>query len=75
MRDFGSDGQVVRYEPFKATTLPELTEPPGYFRREVRQSFQMNWRATRGIHSRVLARRGLTPRAFPCSGTRNLRFL
>jgi LPS export ABC transporter permease LptF/LPS export ABC transporter permease LptG len=44
VRDFGSDGQVVRYEPFKATTLPELTEPPGYFRREVRQSFQMNWR-------------------------------
>jgi LPS export ABC transporter permease LptF/LPS export ABC transporter permease LptG len=44
VRDFGSDGRVVRYEPFKATTLPELTEPPGYFRREVRQSFQMNWR-------------------------------
>ena len=35
---------MVRYEPFKATTLPELTESPGYFRREVRQSFQMNWR-------------------------------
>jgi LPS export ABC transporter permease LptG len=44
VRDFGSDGRVVRYEPFKATTLPELTEAPGYFRREVRQSFQMNWR-------------------------------
>jgi LPS export ABC transporter permease LptF/LPS export ABC transporter permease LptG len=44
VRDFGTDGRVVRYEPFKATTLPELTEPPGYFRREVRQSFQMNWR-------------------------------
>ncbi len=44
VRDFGSDGQVVRYEPFKATTMPELTEPPSYFRREVRQSFQMNWR-------------------------------
>jgi LPS export ABC transporter permease LptG/LPS export ABC transporter permease LptF len=44
VRDFGSDGQVERYEPFKATTMPELTEPPGYFRREVRQSFQMNWR-------------------------------
>jgi LPS export ABC transporter permease LptF/LPS export ABC transporter permease LptG len=44
VRDFGSDGQVVRYEPFKATTIAELTEPPGYFRREVRQSFQMNWR-------------------------------
>jgi LPS export ABC transporter permease LptG/LPS export ABC transporter permease LptF len=44
VRDFGSDGQVVRYEPFKATTIAELTEPPSYFRREVRQSFQMNWR-------------------------------
>jgi LPS export ABC transporter permease LptF/LPS export ABC transporter permease LptG len=44
VRDFGADGQVARYEPFKATTIPELTEPPGYFRREVRQSFQMNWR-------------------------------
>jgi LPS export ABC transporter permease LptF/LPS export ABC transporter permease LptG len=44
VRDFGRNGQVVRYEPFKATTIAELTEPPGYFRREVRQSFQMNWR-------------------------------
>ncbi len=44
VRDFGSDGRVEHYEPFKATTLAELTEPPGYFRREVRQSFQMNWR-------------------------------
>ena len=44
VRDFGRDGRVVRYEPFKATTIAELTEPPGYFRREVRQSFQMNWR-------------------------------
>jgi LPS export ABC transporter permease LptG/LPS export ABC transporter permease LptF len=44
VRDFGSNGQVVLYEPFKATTITELTEPPGYFRREVRQSFQMNWR-------------------------------
>ncbi|HXA77633.1 MAG TPA: LptF/LptG family permease [Candidatus Acidoferrales bacterium] len=44
VRDFGSNGRVIRYEPFKATTIAELTEPPGYFRREVRQSFQMNWR-------------------------------
>jgi LPS export ABC transporter permease LptF/LPS export ABC transporter permease LptG len=44
VRDFGADGQVVRYEPFKATSMPELTEAPSYFRREVRQSFQMNWR-------------------------------
>ncbi len=44
VRDFGSDGRVERYEPFKATSLAELTEPPGYFRREVRQYYQMNWR-------------------------------
>ena len=44
VRDFGADGQVVRYEPFTATSLPELTEAPGYFRREVRQYYQMNWR-------------------------------
>ena len=43
VRDFGDGGQVVRYQPFKATSLPELTEPPGYFRREVRQYYQMNW--------------------------------
>ena len=44
VRDFGADGQVTRYQPFTATSLPELTEPPGYFRREVRQYYQMNWR-------------------------------
>jgi len=44
VRDFGTDGQVTRYDPFTATSLPELTEPPGYFRREVRQYYQMNWR-------------------------------
>jgi LPS export ABC transporter permease LptF/LPS export ABC transporter permease LptG len=44
VRDFAGDGQVLRYEPFTATSLPELTEPPSYFRREVRQYYQMNWR-------------------------------
>jgi LPS export ABC transporter permease LptG/LPS export ABC transporter permease LptF len=44
VRDFGPDGRVVHFEPFTATSLPELTEPPGYFRREVRQYYQMNWR-------------------------------
>ena len=29
VRDFGADGHVVNYQPFKATSLPELTEPPG----------------------------------------------
>lgn len=43
VRDFGSDGRVARYDPFKVTSLPELTESPGYFRREVRQYYQMNW--------------------------------
>jgi len=43
IRDFGPSGQVVRYVPFKVSSLAELTEPPGYFRREVRQSAQMNW--------------------------------
>jgi LPS export ABC transporter permease LptF/LPS export ABC transporter permease LptG len=43
VRDFDA-GRVVRYTPFKAFSLPELTEPPSYFRREVLQSDQMNWR-------------------------------
>jgi LPS export ABC transporter permease LptF/LPS export ABC transporter permease LptG len=44
IRDFDSDGRVARFQTFTATSLPELTEPPGYFRREVRQYYQMNWR-------------------------------
>lgn len=44
IRDFDSQGRVTRYEPFTATSLPELTEPPSYFQREVRQYYQMNWR-------------------------------
>ncbi len=44
IREFDSAGNVTRYFPFKAYSLPELTEPPSYFRREVRQYYQMNWR-------------------------------
>ncbi|HXX71514.1 MAG TPA: LptF/LptG family permease [Candidatus Acidoferrum sp.] len=44
IRDFSSDGQVAHFQPFTATSLPELTEAPSYFRREVRQYYQMNWR-------------------------------
>jgi LPS export ABC transporter permease LptF/LPS export ABC transporter permease LptG len=40
IRDF-SDGTITRFEQFQATSLPELTEPPSYFNREVRQAFQM----------------------------------
>ena len=43
IRDFDG-GRVKSYVPFKATSLPELVEPPSYFKREVRQSYQMNWR-------------------------------
>ncbi len=43
VRDF-SAGTVARYTPFKVTSLPELTEPPSYFNREVIQAFQMSWR-------------------------------
>ena len=46
VRDF-SDGSVAKYEPFKVTTFPELTEPPSYFNREVIQAFQMSWRDLR----------------------------
>ncbi len=44
IREFDGAGRVSRYFPFKAYSLPELTEPPNYFRREVRQYYQMNWR-------------------------------
>ena len=43
IRDFDG-GKVTRYSAFKVASLAELTEPPSYFRREVRQSYQMNWR-------------------------------
>lgn len=44
VRDFDSSGQVRSYTPFKVFSLAELSEPPNYFRREVRQYYQMNWR-------------------------------
>jgi lipopolysaccharide export LptBFGC system permease protein LptF len=41
-RDF-ANGKVAHYATFLATELAELDEPPNYFSREVRQSYQMNW--------------------------------
>jgi LPS export ABC transporter permease LptF/LPS export ABC transporter permease LptG len=41
MRDF-ADGSIAHYERFTAAAPQELTEPPSYFNREVRQAFQMN---------------------------------
>jgi LPS export ABC transporter permease LptG len=44
LRDF-KDGTIVRYDRLPpVTSLRELTEPPSYFNREVRQAFQMSWR-------------------------------
>lgn len=42
IREF-DHGQVSRYAPFMATAMQELNEPPSYFNREVRQSYQMTW--------------------------------
>jgi LPS export ABC transporter permease LptF/LPS export ABC transporter permease LptG len=46
VRDF--DGaRVVQYVPFRVYSLVEMAETPGYFKREVRQYYQMNWRQLR----------------------------
>jgi LPS export ABC transporter permease LptF/LPS export ABC transporter permease LptG len=37
-----SNGSIIRYERFAAAAPAELTEPPSYFNREVRQAFQMS---------------------------------
>jgi LPS export ABC transporter permease LptG len=42
VRDF-LHGEVSNYVPFLGTALTELNEPPSYFYREVRQSYQMSW--------------------------------
>jgi len=42
MREF-SAGTIVRYERFNVKDLPELTEPPSYFNREVLPAIQMSW--------------------------------
>ena len=46
VRDF-EDGKITRFVPFRAYSLAELSEPPSYFSREVRQSDQMDWRELR----------------------------
>ncbi len=42
LRDF-DHGQVSHFAPFLGNALKELNEPPSYFNREVRQSYQMTW--------------------------------
>ncbi|HMD39047.1 MAG TPA: LPS export ABC transporter permease LptF [Candidatus Acidoferrum sp.] len=54
VRDF-ADGTITRYDRFTVTSLPELSEPPSYFNREVRQASQMSLGALRryidGLHA------------------------
>jgi LPS export ABC transporter permease LptF/LPS export ABC transporter permease LptG len=52
VRDF-ANGRVTNYVPFRAYSLAELSEPPSYFRREVLQSDQMNWRELRSYIRRL----------------------
>jgi LPS export ABC transporter permease LptF/LPS export ABC transporter permease LptG len=42
VREF-SEGAIARYERFNVKDLPELTEPPSYFNREVLPAIQMSW--------------------------------
>ena len=46
VRDFAGD-RITRFSRFTVTVLPEFTETPDYFQREVRQSYQMNWQELR----------------------------
>ena len=46
VRDF-ADGSIARFQKFTGTAFPELTEPPSYFNREVRQATQMSFRELR----------------------------
>ena len=40
----GFQGAAIQtYQPFGATTFAQLNEPPGYFKKEVRQSSEMNY--------------------------------
>jgi LPS export ABC transporter permease LptF/LPS export ABC transporter permease LptG len=42
VRDF-QGGRVTHFNVFPVLELAELNEPPSYFNREVRQSYQMDW--------------------------------
>jgi LPS export ABC transporter permease LptG/LPS export ABC transporter permease LptF len=46
VRDFNGSA-VTSYLPFRVESLDELSETPSYFKREVRQYYQMNWRQLR----------------------------
>ena len=47
VRDFFASS-VTSYKIFRVDSFPEFSEPPSYFKREVFQYDQMNWRQLRG---------------------------
>ena len=50
MRSFRGDA-ILDYHPFEVSTFAELNEPPTYFKKEVRQSSEMNYEELRSyIH-------------------------
>jgi len=51
VREF-SGGTIARYDRFNVKDLPELTEPPSYFNREVLPAIQMSWPQLRRLHRR-----------------------
>jgi LPS export ABC transporter permease LptF/LPS export ABC transporter permease LptG len=73
VRDF-QNGTIVRYDRLPpVTSLPELTEPPTYFNREVRQAFQMSWREL-STYIRGLRRAGFDVSALTVQWHRKLAF-
>jgi len=51
------EGRVSSYKRFRVEDLPEFTEPPSYFNREVRAYTQMSWREL-GAYIRELHQAG-----------------
>ena len=56
VRDF-SGATVTSYKTFVVDSFPEISEPPSYFKREVLQYNQMNWRQLRS-YIRALQKAG-----------------
>lgn len=56
VRDF-SGATVTSYKKFVVDSFPEISEPPSYFKREVLQYNQMNWRQLRN-YIRALQKAG-----------------
>ena len=70
VRDFRGMA-IADYKPFEVSTFSELSEPPNYFKKEVKQSSEMNSDELRR-YINDLAQSGLTSFACACSCIRSL---